>query len=567
MNSETRFPEDIPDEKEYPSGFTAGYEILECLADKDNKRTLLVMRKTDKRKGTAKCFLASHPLYSYRCPESIKKDLSPMPAFFDEFRNEHLRVEVWEYIEGLPLSKAVPDKQFTESEVCRLGMSLCDQLMILHSMDPPVIHRDIKPGNVILQNDCRPVLIDFDIARIASGRTTDTMAFGTQGFAPPEQYGFSETDERSDIYSLGVLLYWLLHGTIEMPEKGETDLEDVLIKCGAFDPDNRYTDVGQVKKELGRCASGKKRHRRQYGAAGAAVLLLATVLLIYRASGSRYAVFSSPVIEEAVRLSLGTGEGERIPKDRLPEVRGIYISADVAFPDEESFYNSLGRWPETGIPDRGTLSDLSDLSSLPGLEGVCISCEQIEDISVLKELKFLSKAELKINNVRDISALSDCPLIRQVGLNGNPAEDLSPLCGLTDLAILDLCDADRYDPEVFARLGDLDFLDISNKTGSWKYLGERRIGELKLSRTDISDLSALSGVNGLYSLEIAHTEIKDISPLNVHQDLRNLDITGLKLSDLSVLKNLPSLESVRADENLRPAFDALGNVSFVIEYI
>ena len=93
----------------------------------------------------------------------------------------------------------------------RLCAKLAEILIYLHSRTPPVIHRDIKPENVIITEEKEPVLIDFDIARtFKTAEETDTVFFGTKGYAPPEQYGFAQTDCRSDIYAFGVLLRFLL---------------------------------------------------------------------------------------------------------------------------------------------------------------------------------------------------------------------------------------------------------------------------------------------------------------------------------------------------------------------
>ena len=126
-----------------------------------------------------------------------------------------------EYVEGETLSSLAEHKTFTEEEVIRVGALLCRQLWSLHSMNPPVIHRDIKPQNVVIRQDGTAVLIDFGIARVTSDKETDTEALGTKGFASPEQYGFSQTDARSDIYSLGVLLNWLLHREMKVRQNGK----------------------------------------------------------------------------------------------------------------------------------------------------------------------------------------------------------------------------------------------------------------------------------------------------------------------------------------------------------
>ncbi len=97
--------------------------------------------------------------------------------------------------------------------VLRAADQLCDVLDYLHNRKKPVIFRDLKPGNIMIDDRGEAKLIDFGIARhFAQGKRSDTTALGTTGYAPPEQYGKGQTDPRSDIYALGATLHHLLTG-------------------------------------------------------------------------------------------------------------------------------------------------------------------------------------------------------------------------------------------------------------------------------------------------------------------------------------------------------------------
>ena len=126
-------------------------------------------------------------------------------------------------------------------------------MIYLQSRTPPVIHRDIKPENVIITEEKEPVLIDFDIARtFKTAEETDTVFFGTKGYAPPEQYGFAQTDCRSDIYAFGVLLRFLLTDSVRENSKIRLyrPLKKIIDRCTAFAPENRYSDMTQVRRAL-----------------------------------------------------------------------------------------------------------------------------------------------------------------------------------------------------------------------------------------------------------------------------------------------------------------------------
>jgi serine/threonine protein kinase len=178
-----------------------------------------------------------------------------LPAFIAEYQNDAMLCVVREYAEGMPLNQFVQGSTISVSQLLSLGVQLCDILHYLHGHTPPIIHRDIKPQNIIINENGKIKLIDFGISRIYDkGAKSDTVCFGTMGFSPPEQYGFSQTDCRSDIFSLGVVLCWLLTGKTDLETATikiqNRQLARIVRKCTAFAPKDRYTDVKAVKKAL-----------------------------------------------------------------------------------------------------------------------------------------------------------------------------------------------------------------------------------------------------------------------------------------------------------------------------
>jgi serine/threonine protein kinase len=187
-----------------------------------------------------------------------------LPAFTDFFTEGSRHFLVMEYIDGSTLENLLENNggPFSERRVLGWGRQLCDVLEYLHSQQPPVIFRDMKPGNVMLTRSGRIKLIDFGIARLfRASSAQDTQLLGTPGFAPPEQYGSAQTDERSDIYSLAMTLFQLM--TYEMPESG-FGLTDVhtkypqisppvaraLEKATALRPEDRYDSIVVFRRAL-----------------------------------------------------------------------------------------------------------------------------------------------------------------------------------------------------------------------------------------------------------------------------------------------------------------------------
>jgi serine/threonine protein kinase len=139
-----------------------------------------------------------------------------LPRVYESFSENTRHYLVMDYIDGKTLEQhqqASGGGALPEADVLRWAQQITSVLGYLHSQQPPIIFRDLKPSNIMLAADGQIKLIDFGIARVfAPGRSRDTQVLGTPGFAPPEQYGKAQTDARADVYALGCTLYQLLSG-------------------------------------------------------------------------------------------------------------------------------------------------------------------------------------------------------------------------------------------------------------------------------------------------------------------------------------------------------------------
>ena len=184
-------------------------------------------------------------------PGAILRDnpsgLWPRILDFLEDKDNNQTIIVEEYISGDSLQEDInAGRHFREEEAGQLMLELCAGLSKLHALG--IVHRDIKPANIIRQTGGGFKLIDFDSARQKGGHANeqDTMLLGTRGYAPPEQYGYSQTDRRSDIYSLGVTVDELLG------ENYRGYLRPVIRKCRALDPAMRYQRAEEVMGSIRR---------------------------------------------------------------------------------------------------------------------------------------------------------------------------------------------------------------------------------------------------------------------------------------------------------------------------
>ena len=359
----------------YPQEFTDRYVIMECLAERNGIDTFLVQKlgepidqntctnpnesaeqdtptdpialveqdtptgpdasveqdtpiDPDAPEGpdVPACFVAKcydKNVWTIESPEDILRQLDHdgLPKQLESFENEDMIVTIREYVAGVSLDLFALDNELTEKDVSRICVQLCDILGYLHHRPDPIIHRDIKPQNVIVRPDGELSLIDFDIARTwQPGSETDTRFFGTVAYAPPEQYGFTQTDVRSDIYSLGILLRYLLTGNTRENRMVRVykPLQKIIDKCTAFAPEQRYADVDQVKKALLQATPAAQKKR-------AALITLCSVaaaaVLFFAGYGIYEKVTYDPFNDEAIPAYVS--DEDRIT-DAVEYIRGKF---------------------------------------------------------------------------------------------------------------------------------------------------------------------------------------------------------------------------------------------------
>ncbi|MFH1880124.1 MAG: protein kinase, partial [Bacillota bacterium] len=377
----------------YPQGFLDDYEPFECLANHEDCETLLVKNKRTGMFYVAKCYAAAHMAGHATETEILKKlQRAGLPRFVDEYKSDEMRCVIREYVEGTPLHQLPgrPDAR----RAAQIALSLCELLIYLHGQTPPIIHRDIKPQNLIMGADGQLWLIDFGISRLFQAEAeADTACWGTQDFAAPEQYGYAQTDVRSDLYSFGILLGWLLTGEAKreaaLPKIADRGLKQIVKKCTAFAPGDRYASAARVRADL-LALDGRRLRRllRKLCAAALCALCLCAGFTVGRYTDwlSPRAVgvtFAEPLIEQAVRKSLRLANGAAITEAELLSVTELFVCGDQPAQDGQT-YQALIEESATKKPVRnGGIDALSDLLMMPNLSGVYLSLQNIDDLSPL----------------------------------------------------------------------------------------------------------------------------------------------------------------------------------------
>lgn len=217
----------------------------------------------------------------YKKLQSLK--IPGIPPIYNVFDKDGAFYVIEEYINGSNLAEIIASRgSLPAGEVKSIVLKLCNILAPLHSAG--LVHRDIKPSNIILTSANEIYLIDFGIAREQNADASrDTRHLGTEFYASPEQYGFAQTDNRSDIYSIGKLMLVLLTGKEDADNIKGIPYSRIIARCTEVDSAKRYADVKALKKAFGLKKS-------LLVIAGIFVVLFAVVVIVY--SGSENAIYT-----------------------------------------------------------------------------------------------------------------------------------------------------------------------------------------------------------------------------------------------------------------------------------
>ena len=217
--------------------------------------------------------------------EKQRSALVPTPVSFYEDEKRAYLVE--EYLSGHTVEDLVQRHgPLDAASVCRIGAGLCDALSLLHRQRPPVIHRDIKPEHIMVDERGAVKLIDLGIARRYQPRNPrDTKQLGTEATAAPEQYGYQQSDARTDIYAAGITFLYMLTGDYDPKGLSSASipkaLKRIILRCIRFVPEKRYHSACALKLALLRAAR-PRRARLGLGALAAALLAFLLIFLARR---------------------------------------------------------------------------------------------------------------------------------------------------------------------------------------------------------------------------------------------------------------------------------------------
>lgn len=560
-----------------PEDMQEHWTVYECLKESEDSSTFLV-------KETATGILCVLKWGRNRQTEFLRNEmeimkkmadrkLSGIPKAYRIFEENGEVYLVREYIEGMSLAQMVLQKGgISEAEICRISRKICQTAEQFQNPDEPMIHRDIKPENIVVTPGSEVVFIDFGTMRsYKKDGSRDTFVVGTRGTAAPEQYGYTQTDQRTDVYAIGQTMLYMVSESYEMNQLSECAvsrrMKKIIEKACSFEPDKRYGDAAQLRRAVEKCQANNR--KKVYKKAGAVFGLIAAgyILAIFSPDGTvienkrietaeqsvaeeqiqAEITFREELIEEAVRKELGLSKTDKITASMLENVRKLRIVGKEILDDEDTFWGEGhhvdGKDSSFGSV-RGNITDLSDLAQMVNLEELALCNQKIEDISGLKELP-LKKLYLSKNMITDFSVLLNLIDMDTLCIMENPAENLSVIGECTDILRLNIQGMNLTDIDFLKNLS-LDYLDMSNmevENNIFEPLTEmKKLDTLCMCDVNEAAAETLSQMSTLKALFMwgDSTILENLKPLKGMTHLETLAFTT-QISSLEGIEQFPSL--------------------------
>lgn len=230
--------------KEYRERLFETYELVSVLSRKNGGEVLRLRHKTMGRDLILRLYPAPVEAYEKLCAVTAEN----LPEIYDVTALADGQAVLEEFIDGITVAAVMQSGRYRVGGVKRVMKAVCRALTVLNELG--IVHRDVKPENVMVTPKGRVVLIDLNAARIVSGAAADTVIMGTVGYASPEQLGIRESDHRTDVYAAGILLNVMLTGKHPSEELAGGRLGRVVKKCTAIHPGDRYQSAEALSEAL-----------------------------------------------------------------------------------------------------------------------------------------------------------------------------------------------------------------------------------------------------------------------------------------------------------------------------
>lgn len=532
----------------------------------------------------------------------------------------------WDIYIRMELLTGLPDyiemNPLTDKMALKLGLDISRGLCDCHMKG--IIHRDIKPQNIFVNDTESFKLGDFGISRTAPGRH-DVLSFkGTLAYMAPEVYRMESTDVRSDIYSLGVVLYQSLNDNrlpfvpkqftpedieiarqrrlagepIPDPVHGSYRFRSIVKKAMAEKPEDRFQTAKELyyalmETYLVECLNTSIGGYNNLPGKRNDTFASKDTILLFENAEKRLA---APVEINSIRTIDWKDDALEA---KMRSITGIQFG-DITYNDVKDITRlNLSNQQDANADVK--IKDIRSLMSLTKLQELNLSNNQITDIKPLRFLKRLRKLNLSDNQIRDIRALSGLNNLIALNLMHNPIDDYSPL---NSLRIVLLSTEQKQGPQSTINRTEWNTLhsrykefatNPSDHVMSWKddvlerkmrnitgihsgdimYSDVKDILSIDLSNESnsqedarIKDISSLMSLTKLKELNLSNNRISDIKALRFLKKLQKLDLSGNQISDIRALGGLKNLYVLKLKGNPITDYSPIEhiNIVFLIKY-
>ncbi len=220
--------------EQYVSKLLDTYSLVSVLSDKNGCNVLRVRNNSLKKDLVVRSFPKA--VSAYEELYNIKSE--NLPLVYDVITLDDGQIVLEEFVDGITVAQVMESGKYNYLGTRRVLRAVCRALSVLHERD--LVHRDVKPENVVIEKSGRVVLIDFNASRKISTANKDTVIMGTVGYASPEQLGVAQSDARTDIYAAGVLLNVMITGKHPSERLARGRAGHIVRKCTNVNPDERY---------------------------------------------------------------------------------------------------------------------------------------------------------------------------------------------------------------------------------------------------------------------------------------------------------------------------------------
>lgn len=230
--------------KEYIKQILEVFALVSVLSEKNDCRVLRLRHRKNNQDLVLRSFPKPVEAYELLCGIRCRN----LPLIYDVISTRDGQIVLEEYIDGLTVAQVLETGTYHPRGAKKIMSGVCAALTVLH--DRGIIHRDVKPENVVVDDRGRVVLIDLNVSRRVGPCSKDTVVMGTVGYASPEQLGLSQSDARTDIYAAGVLMNVMLTGKHPTLGYARGHAGAVIRKCTALNPEDRYQSAQKLYHAL-----------------------------------------------------------------------------------------------------------------------------------------------------------------------------------------------------------------------------------------------------------------------------------------------------------------------------